>query len=111
MDSNELEELADAIVDGMLQDAPLSIEKLPSFAKQPERLLAYELDVVRAQKEALEDVLYDLLLDYYGLDCMGTAAFDLHQELVILPRIAQSETDAAVSNYEAMMDAELQGGG
>jgi hypothetical protein len=111
MGSEELEELTAAIMDGILDDAKLSIEKhpsryrpLPKFATRPKRLLAYDLEVCNAKKEALEDALYDLLLEFYGLDHMETEAFDRHQELVIQPRIAQSETDAAVDNHEAQLE-------
>jgi len=104
MDSEELEELANAIVDGILGDAILSVEKLPKFATRPERLLAYDLLICNAKKEALEDALSDLLMFYYGMQSMETEAFDRHQELVIQPRIAQSETDAAVDNHEAQLE-------
>ena len=83
MDTDELEELANAIVDGILGGAIL---KNCSADKR---------------SMVLEDALYELLLDHYGMSSMETAAFDLHQELVIQPRIAQSETDAAVDNHEA----------
>ena len=103
MNADDLDELTVAIMDGILEEAILSVEKLPSFAKRPERLMAYELEICNAKKEALEDALSVLLWDHYGRRDMETEAFDKHQELVIQPRIAQSETDAAVDNHEAQL--------
>jgi len=103
MNLDDLDELTVAIVDGILEDAILSIEKLPKHATRPERLLAYDLEICNAKKEALEDALHVLLWDHYGRRDMETEAFDKHQELVIRPRIAQAETDAAVDNHEAQL--------
>jgi hypothetical protein len=110
MNVDDLDELTVAIMDGILEEAILSVEKLPKYATRPERLrpsflqrLTYELEVSRSQKEALEDALSVLLWDHYGRRDMETEAFDKHQELVIQPRIAQSETDAAVDNHEAQL--------
>ena len=103
MTLDELDELTSAILDGILEDAILSVEKLPSFATRPERLRAYELEICNAQKEDLEDALAVLLWDHYGRKDMETEAFDKHQELVVKPRLAQTETDAAVDNHEAQL--------
>ena len=89
MNGDELGELTVAIVDGILEDAILSIEKLPKYATRPERLLTYELEVCHSQKEALEDALSDLIWNHYARRDMETEAFNKHQELVIQPRRTQ----------------------